>query len=85
MMARIPTPVPKSLVKRTRRAFDGPLGDTLWKAGVSALFLTIAYILALAGPVGLLVGGIVLGSLLDDTVRSAVSDVWNRNFWVFRT
>lgn len=83
-MVRIPTPIPKSLVSIIRRAFRGPWTDTLWKAFVSVLFLTVGVALVFIGPIGYLVGGIVLGSLLTDTVRSTVSDVWNRNFWAFK-
>ncbi len=84
-MARIPTPIPESLVRLTKRAFTGRWADTLWKLGVLVFLFAIGLALLSAGVVGAIVGGIVLGTLLNDTVRSGVSDLWNRNFWVFRT
>ncbi len=84
-MARIPTPIPKSLVQRTKRAFSGRALDTLWKLGVLVFLFIVGIALLSAGIVGYLVGGIVLATLFDEAVRNAVSDLWNRNFWVFRT
>lgn len=83
-MARIPTPIPKSLVRLTKRAFTGRTLDTIWKAGVLVLLFVVGLGFLAAGPVGYLVGGIILATLLDDAVRNAVRDLWNRNFWVFR-
>lgn len=82
-MARIPTPVPRSLVERLIKAFRGRWTDTIWKAFVLVLFLGVGVGLAAAGPIGYVVAGIILGSLLTDVVQNAIADVWNRNFWVF--
>jgi hypothetical protein len=84
-MARIPTPIPKSLVRLTRRAFSGRVLETLWKLGVLVVLVVVGLGLYAAGTIGVLVGGVILASLITEPVQNAVSDLWNRNFWVFRT
>lgn len=81
----IPTPVPRTLIRLIKRGFTGALGDTLWKLTVVGVLLLAAYVLASLGVVGGAISGVILGTLVAEPVRKAVADVWNRNFWVFRT
>lgn len=82
-MVSIPTPVPKTLVRTTRRLFSGAALDTLWKLFVVAVLVLLASMLAMMGVIGGAVAGVIIGSLISETVRKAIKDVWNRNFWVF--
>ncbi|MUV87022.1 hypothetical protein GJ631_10695 [Natronomonas sp. CBA1123] len=86
-MARIPTPIPESVVKDTKRFFAGGWGDILWKAFVVVVGgLLLAFILALnPGFFVAALVGMVLSVVFSDNIRAFVSDVWNRNFWVWRT
>jgi hypothetical protein len=86
-MARIPTPIPESVVKDTKRFFSGGWGDTLWKAFVVVVGgLLLAFILALnPGFFVAALVGMVLSVVFSDNIRAFVSDVWTRNFWVWRT
>jgi len=84
-MVSIPTPVPRTIIRLFRRATSGTLGDILWKTLVVTVLLAAAYALASLGVVGAAISGMVLSTLAAEPVRKTVSDVWNRNFWVFRT
>ncbi|PCR88692.1 hypothetical protein CP557_21935 [Natrinema ejinorense] len=84
-MVSIPTPIPKTLVRVVRRGFSGSVLDILWKLGVVTVLVMAAYALALLGVVGAAISGVILASLVTEPVRNAIRDVWNRNFWVFRT
>lgn len=80
-MSRIPTPIPKSLVAATERAFSGSNVDLVWKSLIVLVLLALGVALASAGPVGIVVSGLLLGSLLNGTVRDIIVDVWNREFY----
>lgn len=84
-MVSIPTPIPKSLVRAKKGILSGPVIDTVWKLFIATLFLIVGIALAAAGPLGIVVAGLLLGSLLNETVNQAIADIWNRNFWVFKT
>ncbi|QCW05232.1 hypothetical protein [Natrinema pallidum] len=84
-MVRIPTLIPKTLVRLTRQALSGTVLDTLWRLFVVALLAVAAYALASLGMFGAAISGVILGTLVTEPAQNAVRDVWNRNFWVFRT
>lgn len=82
----IPTPLPKSAVESISRAVrDETVVDLVWRAFVVVLFILLIWAIASANVLGFLIGGILLGALLREDVRAFVADVWNRNFWVWRT
>lgn len=86
-MARIPTLIPESVITSLRRLFAGSFGDVLWKLGVSLALVLVGYVFLSAGiwgVFGAFVGGVLISALLEDDIRDIVSDVWNRNFWVWR-
>lgn len=84
-MVSIPTPIPKTLVRVTKRAFRGAAFDIIWKLFVATILILAAYSLAMLGVVGAAISGVILASLFTEPVRRSIVDVWNRNFWVFRT
>lgn len=84
-MVKIPTPVPESVVNSVRGVFSGGIINILWKLFVVVLLVVAAYLLALLGFFGAAIAGMLLASLISDDVRAFVSDLWNRNFWVWRT
>jgi len=81
----VPTPIPESAVGNIRSFFGGGTLDVIWKALVIGFILVSVYVLAAAGIVGGIVAGIVLGALLSDDVRAILSDLWHRDFWIWRT
>lgn len=87
-MGRIPTLIPESVVSGTKRFAASPLPDLLWKLFVTAVTLGTILLLGAAGGIYGVIGGIIafiLASvLLKDQIRAAWSDIWNRNFWVWR-
>jgi len=81
----IPTPLPRTIVRLVKRGLRGSLGDTVWKLFVIMLLLAAGYVLASLGVLGAAISGVILATLLTKPVRKTVLDIWNRNFWVFRT
>lgn len=85
-MARIPTPVPESVVKDIKRFFSGPAGDVLWKLFVVAAGGFLLFFILAMNPgffVAALVG-MILSVVFSDNIRAFVSDVWHRDFWIWR-
>ena len=84
-MVRIPTLIPESFITSLRSVFSGGVIDILWKVSIAVLITAFAYILLAAfGVIGGFFGAILLSALIEDDIRAAVVDVWNRDFWVFR-
>lgn len=84
-MARIPTPIPQYTVNWLRRFWSGTVVDILWKT----LLLLVGgalVVLALSSGVALVaaVAGIVLSFFIADDIQRLASDIWNRNFWIWR-
>jgi hypothetical protein len=86
-MARIPTPIPESVVKDTKRFFSGTVVDVLWKLSVVVFgSLLLGGILALnPGFFVAALVGMILSVVFSDNIRAVVRDIWHRNFWVWRT
>lgn len=84
-MARIPTPVPKTWAKWASSTRRQSIYDLLWKALVIVVGGTLI-IAALASSFILVstLAGIILFWALSDSAGQTASDVWNRNFWVWR-
>lgn len=87
-MARIPTLIPESVVRGGKRLAASPLLDLLWKLFVTVATMAVILALGAAGGVYGVVGGVIafiLASvLLERQIREVWSDIWNRNFWVWR-
>lgn len=81
----IPTPVPESIIGNLRQFFSGGVIDVLWKLLVAVFLAVLAYTLLSMGLIGGVIGGILIGALLTDDVRAFAIDLWDRNFWVWRT
>lgn len=85
-MARIPTPIPDTAVTAVRGLFSGPVIDVLWKIGVSVVFVVFIVLLAsIGGFFGPFLAATILAALLVDEIQGVVSDVWHRNFWIWRS
>jgi hypothetical protein len=85
-MARIPTPIPESVVGDVKRFFSGTVVDVLWKT-----FVVVVGTVVLGGILALNPGffvaalvGMILSVVFSDNIRAAVSDIWHRDFWVFK-
>lgn len=86
-MARVPTPIPETVVRGVRRFFTGPVVEVLWRGLVLSAFVTILYVLLLMDP-GILLSFVitaVLGVVFSGYLRGIAIDVWRRDFWVFKT
>lgn len=85
-MARIPTPIPESFAQNVKTFFSGTIADVLWKSLVIVVGGTALLLLMAASPgffIAFIVGAI-LSAVLSDDIRAFVSDVWHRNFWIWR-
>jgi len=71
---------PQSVKQTLARFASGSIGDILWKLFVLAFLAAAAIGLVSLGPAGAAVGGLLIGILLSDDVRSFVSDLWNRRW-----
>jgi multisubunit Na+/H+ antiporter MnhB subunit len=79
----IPTPIPKPMAAWALGLGRGSAGLTLWRLFLVAVAVGGAFALvAGAGMVGSFVAALVLTTLLADTVRAWILDVWNANFFV---
>lgn len=84
-MARVPTPVPKSIARSAKRLFSGTVLDVLWKLFVIAALLTAVALMAYSGGFFLaFLAGAILSALVTDDITQFVRDVWHRNFWIWR-
>lgn len=78
--------IPRSLVRTLRRYWTQSLIDRLWQLFVIvvALFLIILgsrnY-----GILAALALGVLFSAIFADDVRQLWSDIWNRNFWMWRS
>lgn len=82
-MVRIPTPLPRSLVKWGRALLSGALVVVLWRLALIAAFLFILALATAAGPsffVATLLG-LVISVLWSDNIRALVLDLWNLDFY----
>lgn len=79
----IPTGIPESVIDRLNQVLNSGAIDIVWKAMVIAVVLWLAWLLARMGFFGGVLAFIFLGSLISDDIRTIVSDVWHRNFWVW--
>lgn len=82
----VPTPIPKSIVQWWRTFWSGALADILWKTFVVAVVGAILYVTVQIQPgfFVLFVVGTILSVTLSDNIRAVISDIWHRNFWVWR-
>jgi Flp pilus assembly protein TadB len=84
-MARIPTLVPRSLVRWLKSLFSGRLVDIVWKLLVlTTVAVAVVYMAALGGPLYVVLAGTIISVLLSDRVRRLFLDVWERDFWIWR-
>ena len=81
-MARIPTPIPRSLVSIVRSVFQGSLGIVLWRLlllGGGALLLAALASASLGFFAGVLVT-LAIWTAWSDNVGRILSDLWNARF-----
>lgn len=86
-MVRVPTPIPESVVGDLKGFFSGAVIDVLWKASVVIVGGFLLFVILALNP-GFFVAslvGMILSVVFSDNIRAAVSDIWHRNFWVWRT
>lgn len=82
-MLGIPTLIPDSLADRLSGWLsEGPV-DIIWQALVFVAAVSVALVLAVAHPVGVVFAFIILYFLFREPIQDALSDVWDRDFWEY--
>lgn len=85
-MARIPTPIPESVATKARSYASEPLLDMLWKLFLVIVGGSILYgAMASGGVLVSAIAGIGIFVFISDDIEQAAKDIWNRNFWVWKT
>lgn len=79
-MTDIPTLIPQSLYNRLKKLVSGSTFDILWIAFVFAIIGFVALLLLAMGPIGYIIGFVMLSTLLSEAIRDAVVDVLRRDF-----
>jgi hypothetical protein len=78
----ISTPIPQALVNIARRARRGPWLLTLWRlVFLTFVLLAAAGLVAFGGSLGAIFAFIAVSTLIRDSVRDVVADIWNANFY----
>lgn len=78
----ITLPIPQALVDIARRARRGPWLLTLWRlVFLISVLLIAAGLIAVAGSIGAIFAFIAVSTLIEDSVRAVVFDIWNANFY----
>jgi 4-amino-4-deoxy-L-arabinose transferase-like glycosyltransferase len=72
--------VPQWAKRKYTRLKSGSVGDTLWKLFVLVVIAAVGVGLMATGPVGYLVGGLLITMLVSEDIRALVSDIWNRRW-----
>lgn len=84
-MVSIPTGIPQYWKERWDQYWRQALLTRLWQA---LLVITGALVIYAALSSGVLfivtVTGIALSVILADDIKQTVTDIWNRNFWVWK-
>lgn len=85
-MVRVPTPIPESWAEQWRSYWRQALLDKIWQFFVITVIVTFILLVVAGGPGFLLASiiGMIISIILADDIRQTISDVWNRNFWVWR-
>ena len=85
-MVRIPTPIPEAVAERVSTFFGASMW--LWLYRSVLIIVSLAVLIAALSSFGAFVGilvGIVVSVVLADDIRAVIRDVWDLNFWVFKT
>ncbi|SDJ33142.1 hypothetical protein SAMN05216226_102163 [Halovenus aranensis] len=77
----VPTPIPKSVVGWVRRLWTGSTALQVWRALLLVVFVAFAGLLTAVGPLGWILGGIIVTTLVSDSIRAVVTDLWNANLY----
>lgn len=82
----ITLPIPQALVDIARRIRRGPWLLTAWRlVFLSTVMLMAIGLVAFAGTLGGILAFIALSTLIEDSVRAVVLDIWNANFYEVRS
>jgi len=80
-------PLPESTGEKLANFFRGPAGLVLWRLFFLATLGLILYIIVAGGP-GFFVAAIasmIVSILVADDIRAAVSDLWNLDFYRWKS
>jgi len=77
-MVRVP--VPSSTWSRLKSILGGSIFEIVWIALVTAVLVLVFYVLVSLGPLGGVIAFILAASLLSESVRKAVKDIYRRDF-----
>lgn len=72
--------IPASLKRILSRATSGTVGDILWKSFLAVVIVTVALGLMLMGPVGGVIGALLITTLVSSDIRAVVADFWHRRW-----
>jgi len=72
--------VPKSLKALLSRFWRGSPGEILWRLFMVAIIAVIGFGLVTLGPVGAVIGGLLITTLVSNDIRAFVADLWYRRW-----
>jgi len=72
--------VPKSLKALLSRVWRGSPGEILWRLFMVGIIAIIGFGLVTLGPVGAVIGGLLITTLVSDDIRAFVADLWYRRW-----
>lgn len=77
----IPTPVPQSVGARLNTWRQESIIDMVWQAVIVVLAIVVAYALAGAGGLFVVLAFITIYFFFQDPIHDAFADIWERDFW----
>lgn len=72
--------IPRSAKQKLGRFTSGSIGNVLWKLFIVSVVGLIGIGLVLMGPVGAVIGGLLITTLVSDDIRTLVADLWYRRW-----
>jgi len=72
--------VPRTAKEKASSFASGSLADVLWKLLVLAVIGAAGFALVLMGPVGAVIGGLLITTLVSEDIRNLVADMWHRRW-----
>jgi len=72
--------IPRSAKRKLSGFVSGSIGDVLWKLFIVTVVGLMGIGLVLMGPVGAVIGGLLITTLLSDDIRTLVADLWYRRW-----
>ena len=81
----IRTFIPETIPKVFEALLPGSWLDTAWKLLVIVDTVIVGLLLVASGPFGAAIGGILIATIFSERIRQIYVDIYNREFWIWRT